>query len=369
MKIGCLTSSRADYGIYLPLLEKLKTDSFFELEVIAFGTHLSPQHGFTVNEIEKGNFNNVHKISSLLSNDDQQSVSTSYGLTVIKFADFWQNNTFDLVLCLGDRFEMNAAVQAGIPYNVKFAHFHGGETTLGAIDNIYRHQITAASDFHFTAAEGFSEKVAELKGENKHIYTVGSLSLDNIDTIDFVPEPVFREKYKIHNNFVLVTFHSETVNAQENKKYAAEMAEALYKIASKIDVVITMPNADTMGSLYREAIIKIQSQLPDNIILIENFGKQNYFSAMKYCSFMLGNTSSGIIEAASFGKYVVNVGDRQKGRLQSNNIINASFDAKAIEAAAVKVQERGNYNGENEYYKEDVALNIITIIKNIYEEL
>ena len=181
MKIGVLTSSRADYGIYLPLLKKIKQDNFFELEIIAFGTHVSKSHGFTLNEIEKENYSKIHCIASLIAIDDEQGIATSYALTALKFADFWQHNKFDVVLCLGDRFEMSAAVQAGIPFNVKFAHLHGGETTLGAIDNIYRHQITLASNLHFTAGELFSERLTELIGHNKNVYTVGSLSLDGIE--------------------------------------------------------------------------------------------------------------------------------------------------------------------------------------------
>ena len=147
MKIGVLTSSRADYGIYAPLLKKLNTDGYINLEVIAFGTHLSKSHGYTLTEIEKDDYNCIHSISSLISNDDEQSIATSYGLTVLKFADFWRENKYDMIFCLGDRFEMSAAVQAGIPFGLKFAHIHGGETTLGAIDNIYRNQITHASIF------------------------------------------------------------------------------------------------------------------------------------------------------------------------------------------------------------------------------
>ena len=183
MKIGILTSSRADYGIYFLLLNKLKEDRFFELEIIAFGTHLSKSHGDTISEIEKNNYNKIHTIPSLLAEDDKQAIATSYGLTALKFADFWQHNQFNLVICLGDRFEMSAAVQSGIPFGVKFAHIHGGETTLGAIDNIYRHQITLASTIHFTANELFTERVVELIGSKKNVHTVGSLSLSEIQAM------------------------------------------------------------------------------------------------------------------------------------------------------------------------------------------
>ena len=370
MKIGVLTSSRADYGIYLPLLNKLKADSFFNLEVIAFGTHLSKFHGFTITEIEQNEYNTVHKISSLLSNDDEQSIATSYGLTAIKFADFWQSNKYDLVFCLGDRFEMSAAVQAGIPFGVKFAHIHGGETTLGAIDNIYRHQITIASILHFTAASSFSEKITELIGNSNGVHTVGSLSLDGIERFKPIEKSLFYNRFKIpYQEFALVTFHPETIAVQLNKEYALEMRLALAQIAEKLFLVITMPNADTMGSVYRKEIAKLKEECSKSILCIENFGKENYFSAMYYSKVLIGNTSSGIIEAASFGKYVVNVGERQKGRLQSENVINALFNHQNIVEAVDKVLVNITFTGINNYYNKHSADLIINHIKQFNEIL
>ena len=370
MKIGVLTSSRADYGIYLPLLQKMKNDSFFELEIIAFGTHLSKGHGYTLNDIIKDEYNCIHTISSLISNDDEQSIASSYGLTVLKFADFWENYNFDLVFCLGDRFEMSAAVQAGIPFGVKFAHIHGGETTLGAIDNIYRHQISLASILHLTATDAFNKKVQNLIDSNENIFTTGSLSLNGIE--DFVPieRKFFFEKFDIlDEDFILVTFHPETMSVKDNVLYAQEMGRALKKISEDIFVVITMPNADTQGSIYREAIEKLEIEIPNRVLLIENFGKVNYFSAMYYAKILLGNTSSGILEAASFGKFVVNVGDRQKGRVQSGNIINCEFKEEAIVSSVCKAISLKTYNGHNVYFESNAADIIIKITKNFYENL
>lgn len=364
MRIGILTSSRADYGIYLPLLQKLKLDSFFELEIIAFGTHLSKSHGFTLNEIQKEDYAVIHTISSLISNDDEHAISSSYGLTVLKFADFWENHKYDLVFCLGDRFEMSAAVQAGIPFGVKFAHLHGGETTLGAIDNVYRHQIALASKLHFTATAVFREKVIHLMGSSEGVFDVGSLSLNDIKTFVPIDRVAFYEKFNIpEEEFVLVTFHPETMSVQENVPYAQEMKNALAIISKKVFVIITMPNADTQGSVYREVIEQLKNEFPDRILLIENFGKVNYFSAMHYAKILIGNTSSGILEAASFGKYVVNVGDRQKGRVQSDNVLNCEFEEMTVISAVEKAISFEKFNGENVYFKEGVADAIIKIIK------
>ncbi|MEZ0184344.1 UDP-N-acetylglucosamine 2-epimerase [Flavobacterium oncorhynchi] len=364
MKIGVLTSSRADYGIYLPLLDRIKKDEFFELEIIAFGTHLSRSHGYTLNNIKKDTYNCIHTISCLISNDNEESIASSYGLTVLKFADFWQIHKYDLVFCLGDRFEMSAAVQTGIPFGVKFAHLHGGETTLGAIDNIYRHQISLASTLHFTATDIFTEKVSTLLDSSHNIFTTGSLSLNDIKSFIPLEKQTFFKKFEIkEEEFILVTFHPETMSSQDNFQYAEEMKKALKKISKDRFVIITMPNADTQGSIYREAIEKLKLELPDRILLIENFGKENYFSAMYYAAILLGNTSSGILEAASFGKYVVNVGDRQKGRAQSKNVINCEFEEKAIVVSVKKAFEAKVYTGENIYFKFDAADNIIKVIK------
>lgn len=366
MRVGILTSSRADYGIYLPLLQKMKSDSFFEMEIIAFGTHLSKSHGYTLNDIEKDGYTCIHAISSLISNDDEQSIASSYGLTVLKFSDFWASHTYNLVFCLGDRFEMSAAVQAGIPFGVKFAHIHGGETTLGAIDNVYRHQITLASKLHFTATTIFKNKVADLIGSSEDVFDVGSLSLNDIKSFIPIDRAVFFEKFNISSEeFALVTFHPETMSLHENVQYAQEMKNALETISKKIFVIVTMPNADTQGSVYREAIEQLKKEFPERFLLIENFGKVNYFSAMYYAKNLIGNTSSGILEAASFGKYVVNVGDRQKGRVQSDNVLNCKFKERAMIAAVDKAMSFEKYNGKNVYFKECVADNIIKIIKEL----
>ena len=370
MKIGILTSSRADYGIYLPLLNKIKEDSFFDLEIIAFGTHLSKSHGYTLSEIEKNNYKKIHTISSLIANDDEQSIATSYGLTVLKFSDFWQQNKFELVLCLGDRFEMSAAVQAGIPFNVKFAHLHGGETTLGAIDNIYRHQITLASNLHFTASEMFSDRIVELIGHKKNVFTVGSLSLNDIEKFQPINKTEFYSKFNIPNkDFALITFHPETVNTEMNQHFSFEMRKALSQVASKLYLVITMPNADTMGSVFRMEIEQLKNEFSTQVMCIENFGKENYFSAMYYAKLLIGNTSSGIIEAASFGKYVVNVGDRQKGRMQSDNVINTTFNHQNIIDAVEKAIVNKTFIGKNKYYNQDAADLIIHHIKQFNEIL
>jgi len=366
MKIGILTSSRADYGIYLPLLQKLKIDSFFELEIIAFGTHLSEIHGFTLRDIIKDEYDTIHEITSLVEDDSEKSITISYGNTVLEFSDFWSTQKFDLVFCLGDRFEMSAAVQASIPFGVKLAHLHGGETTLGAIDNIYRHQITHASKYHFVSTNINAQKVKELTGSSNLIYDVGSLSLSNIETFKPDDRSVFFKNYGINDApYILVTFHPETVSVKNNLAFAKIMKDALTILCNTINVVITMPNADTLGSVFRAELNDLKDNYPDSILLIENFGKANYFNAMYYSSLLIGNTSSGIIEAASFNKKVVNVGDRQKGRCHGSNVFNSDFDSKKIVKLTLEIIKSKPFKAENIYYKKNTNKKIIKILKKI----
>jgi GDP/UDP-N,N'-diacetylbacillosamine 2-epimerase (hydrolysing) len=365
MKIGVLTSSRADYGIYLPLLEVLKKDIFFDLEIIAFGTHLSDKHGFTLADIIKDEYDTIHEITSLVDDDSEKGIAVSYGNTIIKFSSFWDRHKYDLVFCLGDRFEMSAAVQASIPFGLRLAHLHGGESTLGAIDNIYRHQITLAAQIHFVASDNFLNKVRDIIGSSKAIYNVGALSLDGVKKIILPDWSDVRRLFDIPNKeFILITFHPETKNSSQNKIYIETIYEVLNELCKKYFLVITLSNADTMGSLYRESSKELKTKNPNNITLIENFGKYNYFAAMKASKILLGNTSSAILEAASFGKFAINVGNRQLGRLRSDNILDVPYNKTLIINAIDKIINKSLFTGENKYYKPNTAINIIKIIKD-----
>jgi GDP/UDP-N,N'-diacetylbacillosamine 2-epimerase (hydrolysing) len=366
MKIGVLTSSRADYGIYLPLLNELKKDIFFDLEIIAFGTHLSERHGFTLSNIIKDGYDTIHEITSLIEDDSEKGIAISYGNTVIEFSNFWSFKKFDLVFCLGDRFEMSAAIQASIPFGVKLAHIHGGETTLGAIDNTFRHQITLASKYHFVSTSENMQKVKHLIDSSNFIYDVGSLSLSNIETFKPQDRSVFFKKYGIKEApYILVTFHPETISVQNNLAFAKTMKDALTVLCNKINIIITMPNADTLGSIFRAELNDLKRIYPDSIILIENFGKANYFNAMYYSSLLIGNTSSGIIEAASFNKYVINVGDRQKGRAHGDNVINTGFNSGKIIEIFNELEKEKEKEIVNIYFKKNTIKKIINTLKKL----
>lgn len=364
MRIGVLTSSRADFGIYLPLLEKLKRDNTFEVEIITFGAHLSIFYGYTIKQIEEAGFNVKYKIETLLATDSPASISTSMGLTIIKFGEFWKNycNEFDLIFCLGDRYEMFAAVIAGVPFQIPFAHLHGGETTLGAIDNVFRHAITLASKYHFVSTDAYKQKVEALTASTENIFNVGALGLDNLSSIKMLSLDEFKQKWSIDltKKTILTTFHPETVNFDENTCYASELIKAIDNLIH-YQVIITLPNNDTAGNEIRMLLIKAFSK-SDRVFLIENLGTASYFTAMANCSMLLGNTSSGIIEAASFGRYVINIGDRQKGRLSGKNVIHTDVSSESILQAVKKIETLTSWDKTNMYYNNGASDSIIKVL-------
>lgn len=362
MKIGVLTSSRADYGIYLPLLNHLKNDSIFSLEIIAFGSHLKEKFGHSINQILNDSYEKVYQIDNFKNGDSPLDISLSYAKTTKLFSNFWNEHTYDLVLCLGDRFEMAAAVNAGIPFQVHFAHFYAGDTTLGAIDNVYRHQISLASSIHFVATQESAIKVHSLLGYSNTTTVIGSLSLHNLDKLKLLSIEEFKEKWNIDLSIptILITVNPETINYQKNELYAKEIIDAIENLSDEYQVVINPPNADTNSSIFRKAFVKLQKQ-KKVIKIVENFGSQSYFSCMKHAAILVGNTSSGIIEAASFEKYVINIGDRQKGRCAPKNVIHLPFDSKKI-IATTKRYIKLRYTGSNPYYFNDsIKLTIKTL--------
>ncbi len=367
-RIAILTSSRADYGIYLPLLKAMEKDIYFEVHIISFGTHLSPFHGNTIDQIRNDGFEPSFQIESMLAGDSPNAVATSMALTSLKFADFWKNHKtdFDLVFCLGDRYEMFAAVTAGIPFNIQFAHLHGGEKTLGAFDNIFRHSITLVSKFHFVSCKEHGDRVSELTELKENIFDVGALSLDNIKTLPLLSKDDFLDSFGIDLNLqtILVTVHPETLTPEMNVTYVEELSVTLLEL-QKYQVIITLPNADTNGTLVRGRLLQLPDQSGNRIYCFENLGPKGYLTAMKYCSFLLGNTSSGIIEAASFGKYVINLGNRQEGRKQSQNILNVPFNKTMILKSVAEIENKPIYTGGNIYFKGNAAQSICSILKRI----
>jgi len=366
MKIGVLTSSRADFGIYIPLLNLLQNDSFFKLEIIAFGTHLSKNHGYTITEISNYGFNKIHKLETLLDSNSPEELAYSIGNTCSKFSSFWSNNKFDLIITLGDRYEMFAAVSAASPFNIKIAHIHAGETTTGAIDNAYRHAISLFSDYLFVSTSVYKKRANEIVRQSAKVFNVGALSIDNLKNVKLYNIDEFLIKFNIDLSIptVLSTFHPETVSFEKNEVYIKELLDSFLEIKKKYQIIITMPNTDTMGQLIRDEILKFQNTNPE-IIIIESFGMIGYLSCMKHCSFLLGNTSSGFVEASYFPKNVINLGERQHGRIESSNIHTVEINKKRILDTIKQLEKTVKLENENLYGNGDTAKKIISVLKKI----
>ena len=367
MKIGVLTSTRADFGIYYPLLKQLQQDKLFEIEIIAFGTHLKKEYGYTINEIKELGFVVNHTIETHTANDTPEDISRSIGNTVSTFSGFWNRYTFDLVLALGDRYEMFAAVSSASPYNIDFAHIHAGETTLGAIDNAYRHSISVMSKYVFVTTEQYKRRAAQVLNSGEFVFNVGALSIDNLKNQKLLTKEEFYNAYNIDLNrpSILSTFHPETVSYKKNEEYIKELIKAFKVLNNKYQIIITLPNTDTMGDVIRNELKRFQVAAPQ-VKLVESFGMIGYLSCMKYASFLLGNTSSGFVEASFFPKWVINIGNRQEGRIVTQNILNVPVKKEHILKAVTVVESTPLPYGTNIYGDGNAAANIVTIIKQIY---
>lgn len=362
IKIALLTAGRSDYSIYLPLIKKLVSEKYFDLHIIAFGSHPYEEFGRTVDFIEKDGFTVKHSIKSLEPDFSPESIAVSIGKTVKEFAHIYQKESYDLIFALGDRFEMFAAVSASVPFNLPVAHLHGGEKTLGAIDEKFRHSITLMSKYHFTSTENHANKVVSLIESDKYVYNVGALAVDNIKNMQLLSIDELEEEIKVDFNkpTLLATIHPETVNLQANYKLVNEFINAINE--SGYQTLITLPNNDTANQYIREELIKL-SKSNKNVYAFDALGPLKYYSCMKHCYAVIGNSSSGIIEAASFGKYVINIGDRQKGRDRGKNIIDTLVNAKLIKKKIEEIKKMPNLNKKNIYGDGKSAEKITSILK------
>ncbi len=331
-KITILTSSRADYSIYRPLLQLLKQEPEIKLQIVAFGTHTAPAYGNTVNAIKQDGYDVDVELPFVLNGNTPNTIAFSMANTMEQFADVWQKLATDLIICLGDRYEMFAAVAASVPFSIPIAHIHGGETTLGAMDNVFRHSLTHMATLHFSGCELYRKKIVALTGSERNVFNTGALSIDNLQSLELLSKEQFFEKFGVDlaKPTLLTTFHPETVSYKNNEEYAHQLSAALEKLSSDFQVLITMPNADTMGNVIREQIQSLAKKKKDSIFTFENLGTIGYLSAIKHCAMLVGNTSSGFLEASFFPKWVVNLGKRQDGRLMTENIRTVAIEEKQI---------------------------------------
>ncbi len=327
--IAVVTTSRADYGMLLPVLREIKADPELELQLLVSGMHLSPIFDMTVRLIEANGFEIAERVEMLLSSDTPEGVSKSIGLGIIGFAQVFARTRPDILVVLGDRFEMYAAAVAALPFNIPVAHIHGGDVTQGAIDDALRHSMTKLSHLHFVATETYARRVAQLGEEPWRIKVCGETSLDNLRTIKFLTKEELKSQYGIpvEPKPLLVTYHPVTLEYGQAEWQISELLAALQKFS--LPVIFTMPNADMGNNIIRQKIAE-HKQSNFNVWCLENMGTQGYFSLMHLAAAMIGNSSSGIVEAPSFKLPVVNIGSRQKGRIRAANVIDVGYDRNEI---------------------------------------
>jgi len=327
--IGVVTVARSDYGIYLPLLRRIQEDSNLKLYLIAAGMHLSPEFGLTVKAIEVDGFKVDEKIEFLLSSDTPQGVAKSIGLGTIGFAQTFARFCPDILVVLGDRFEMYAAALAALPFKIPVAHIHGGEVTHGAIDDALRHSMTKFSHLHFVARQEYACRLVQLGEEPWRVIVSGALSLDNLNSIKLLKAHELQDQYKVclKEPLLLATFHPVTLEYEQTEWQVNELLAAL-EVAS-FPIVFTLPNADTCSRVVLHRIQEFVQNHPSSQ-LMDNLGTQAYFSLMALASAMVGNSSSGIIEAPSFKLPVVNIGTRQQGRMKLMNVLDVGYEREEI---------------------------------------
>ncbi|HKO60671.1 MAG TPA: UDP-N-acetylglucosamine 2-epimerase [Pyrinomonadaceae bacterium] len=332
--IGVVTVGRSDYGIYLPILKRIRNSVDLHLQLFVGGMHLFPEFGLTVKDIESDGFEITERVEAPLSSDSPEDVAKAMGLGTIGFAKAYARQRPDLLLVLGDRFEMHAAVVAAVPLNIPIAHIHGGELTEGAIDDSLRHSITKMSHLHFVSTDVYAKRVNQMGEEQWRIVVSGAPSIDNLQVLNLLTRKQLAEEYGLgeKEDFLLVTYHPVTLEHERTEHQIAELLHALDQTNTAI--VFTYPNADT-GS--RKIIDSITQYAANNrrVHMFVNLGTQRYFSLMKHASAMVGNSSSGILEAPSFKLPVVNIGNRQRGRVRARNVIDVG-DARDEIAAGIE---------------------------------
>lgn len=370
-RIAVITGTRADYGLLYWIIKGICEDSGLELQLLVTGMQLSPEFGFTVKDIEKDGFPITDKIEMLLSSDTETAISTSMGLGMIGFAKAYERLRPDILLVLGDRFEILSAVAAAVPFRIPVAHIHGGELTEGAIDERFRHAITKMSHIHFTAAEEYRKRVMQMGEQPDNVFCYGAPGLDSIHNLLLMNKEELLKVLGVpaDKKIGIFTYHPATL---ERAAAEIQMQQLLYAIQGFNDIywIFTLPNADTGGRIIIRMIEEFIYKHPEQGKVFASLGQLRYLSVQKHAELMVGNSSSGLIEAPSFELPVVNVGYRQKGRIRGINVIDAlKCEKEVIENAikqALSPEFRKSLSGmKNPYGEGDASIKIIEKLKSI----
>ena len=366
-KICVVTGSRAEYGILRNLIAAIKNDPELTLQIIATNQHLSKLQGETYKEIERDGFTIDYKVymADDEAADNANATSKSISRGVAGFADAFDVLKPDLLLILGDRYEMLAVASTALIYKIPIAHLHGGEITEGAFDDAIRHAITKMSHLHFTSTEVYRKRVIQLGEQPDRVFNVGALGVENILKTDFMTKEEMEQSlnFKLTDKCFLCTYHPVTLSNTPSEAQILNLLEALdeYK---EYHVIFTYSNSDTNSQIIIKRIQEYVDKNAERCMFIPSLGQRRYFSVLKYLKAVIGNSSSGIIEVPSFGIPTLNIGDRQKGRIAADSVYNCGYSTEEITEGLAKVVAYGHKDIDNPYYKEGTCQAIMKIIKS-----
>lgn len=366
-KICVVTGSRAEYGILRNLMAAIKADPEFQLQVIATNQHLSKLQGETYKEIERDGFTIDYKVymADDEAPDNANTTAKSISRGVSGFADAFDALHPDLLLILGDRYEMLAVASTALIYKIPIAHLHGGEITEGAFDDAIRHAISKMSHLHFTSTEAYRNRVIQLGEQPERVFNVGALGVENVMKNDFMSKEEIESSlnFQLTDKCLLCTYHPVTLSNMSSEVQVLNLLKALdyYK---DYHIIFTYSNSDTNSQIIIKRIQEYVDRNKGRCMFIPSLGQRRYFSALKYMTAVLGNSSSGIIEVPSFGIPTLDIGDRQKGRIAADCVIHCGYSIEEIKEGLEKVVNYPSKAIDNHYYKEGTCEAIFNIIKN-----
>jgi len=365
-KICVVTGTRAEYGLFYPIMKKILSSNDLELQLVATTMHLSEEFGSTYKQIEKDGFIINEKIENLLGSDSKSSIAKSTGLATILLSDALNRLQPDLMLLLGDRYETHAAATTAMLMNIPIAHIHGGEITEGAVDEQIRHSITKMSYLHFPSTKTYADRIMQMGEDSSRVFVSGAPGIDNIMNMKLLSQTELEEdlNWKFGKKSALFTYHPVTLEDSDVNNEIDTIFESLRQ--ADLNVLFTYANADDCGRLINQRIEAFCQENKNKYKVVKSLGQLRYLSAMKYVDILIGNTSSGIIEAASFYRPVVNIGDRQKGRLQSGNVVDCTIAtlSESIDEALSSEFEYKCKNIKNVYGNGRSSDNIIQVLRN-----
>jgi len=365
-KISVVTGSRADYGLLHCLIDALHQSPDFQLQLVVTGMHMSPHFGLTLNDIVQDGFPITAKVPMLVSGDDAQSITKSLGLGVIGFADTWQQLQPDIIMVLGDRYEILAAAQAAMIFAIPLAHIAGGDTTQGAFDEAIRHSITKMSHLHFVTNHQAAKRVQQLGENPETIYNVGSPGIDNIKQTSLLTQQELETSlsFTLKKTNFLITYHPETLAQQTTVHEFNELLAALATFDDSTGLIFTQANADNAGAKINALLENFVSRHA-NAIAFVSLGAQRYYSALSYVDAVIGNSSSGLYEAPTFHKPTINIGQRQAGRLAASSVLHCDGTQSAILSAIAQARNMDCSTVINPYGDGKTCPRIISILKTI----